>query len=98
MHMCLDIEAARARIPPPVIRTVKNQHVSRLDVVVAARDPVFGRGVRVSERGVGQAGDGIVGVGGAVAGSLGGGLRRDVGGQGGVADAGLAVVVLFFFF
>lgn len=96
MHVRLDIEPARPRIPPSIIRAVKNQHVTRLDVVVAARDPVFGRGVAVSEGGVRQTGDGIVGVGGAVVGALSGRLRRDVGGQSGVADAGLAVVVLFF--
>jgi len=51
--------------------------------------------VRVPHRGVRQAGDGVVGVGGAVVGALGGGLGRDVLRQGGVADARLAVVVLF---
>jgi hypothetical protein len=95
MHMRPDIEPARARIPPAIIGRLKDDHITRLDVIRPARDPVLGGRVRVPHRGVRQAGDGVVGVGGAVVGALGGGLGRDVLRQGGVADARLAVVVLF---
>lgn len=90
-----DIEPARARIPPAIIGRLKDDHISRLDVVRATRDPVLGRGVGVAHGGVRQARHGVVGVGGAVVGALGGGLGGDVLRQGGVADARLAVVVLF---
>ena len=76
MHMRLDVEPARARIPAAIIRPLENQDIPTLNIIVSPRDPVFGRGMHVLKGRVRQARDGVVGVRGAVVGAAAaGGLR-----------------------